>query len=295
MPRDTYIYIYVYIYIYIGSITARPMLAGRQRRLTGHKYLHNKLSHRDVSSCRFFLWRKGLSPLHTVGVINASGNGRCGWEGVRVHIGPHLAERVGLAPPGGVGVGVWFSSRLYCPFDKGSGQHIIWCLKNKKRENKHALNPHTPWQRIQKSLGCTPLFPSPKSVCLWGVHRHRTGWRLIGVPFRYTQASNGLGCIVLTWYLWHIQIWWQYLVPTYRFYTVPRYATIPKLTCWHVVSVLLNIWSSAPRYTTRHDTHLDLTRWRVCFVKYMIIRQCFPRLWYDTYTFHARGLGLCLF
>jgi len=25
------------------------------RRLTGHKYLRNKLSHRDVSSCRFFL------------------------------------------------------------------------------------------------------------------------------------------------------------------------------------------------------------------------------------------------
>ena len=38
-----------------GAIMARPMLAGRQRRLTGHKYLRNKLSHRDVSSCRFFL------------------------------------------------------------------------------------------------------------------------------------------------------------------------------------------------------------------------------------------------
>jgi len=45
-----------------GAIMARPKLAGRQRRLTGHKYLRNKLSHRDVSSCRFFLWRKGLSP-----------------------------------------------------------------------------------------------------------------------------------------------------------------------------------------------------------------------------------------
>jgi len=38
-----------------GAITARAMMAGRQRRLTGHKYLSNKLSHRDVSSCRFFL------------------------------------------------------------------------------------------------------------------------------------------------------------------------------------------------------------------------------------------------
>jgi len=34
---------------------------------------------------------------------------------------------------------------------------------------------HTPWQRIQKSPGCNPLFPSPKSVRLWGVRRHRTG------------------------------------------------------------------------------------------------------------------------
>jgi len=42
MPRDR-------------AITARPVLAGRQRRLMGHKYLRNKLSHRDVSSCRFFL------------------------------------------------------------------------------------------------------------------------------------------------------------------------------------------------------------------------------------------------
>ena len=62
-----------------GAITARPKLAGRQRRLMGHKYLRNKLSHRNVSSCRFSLWRKGLSPLHAVEVINASGSGRRGW------------------------------------------------------------------------------------------------------------------------------------------------------------------------------------------------------------------------
>jgi len=44
MPRD-------------GAIMARPKVAGWQRRLTGHKYLRNKLSHRDVrvSSCRLFL------------------------------------------------------------------------------------------------------------------------------------------------------------------------------------------------------------------------------------------------
>jgi len=69
-----------------GAVKARPTLAGRQRQLTGHKYLlRNKLSHRDVS-CRFFLWRKGLSPLHAVGVINASSSGRCGWAGVQAHM-----------------------------------------------------------------------------------------------------------------------------------------------------------------------------------------------------------------
>jgi len=55
--------------------------------------------------------------------------------------------------------------------------------------------PHTPWQSIQKSLGCTPILPSPKNVRLWGVHRHRTGWRLVGVHFSI-HSSNGLGCIV---------------------------------------------------------------------------------------------------
>ena len=45
----------------------------------------------------------------------------------------------------------------------------------------------------------------------------------------------------------------------------------------------------------RHNTHLDLTSCRVCSVKHMmIIRQYFPRLWYDPYPFYARSLGLCL-
>jgi len=36
----------------------------------------------------------------------------------------------------GVWVGVWFIFRLYYPFGKGPGQHIIRCLKNKKCENE---------------------------------------------------------------------------------------------------------------------------------------------------------------
>ena len=39
-------------------------------------------------------------------------------------------------PLGGCGSGFWFSSRLYYPFGKGPGQHIIRCLKNKKCENE---------------------------------------------------------------------------------------------------------------------------------------------------------------
>ena len=70
-------------------------------------------------------------------------------------------------------------------------------------------HPRTPWQSIQKSrrsylifhldsnkqhffsksLGCTPLLPSPKSVHLWGVHRHCIGWRLVGVPFQSTLQT----------------------------------------------------------------------------------------------------------
>jgi len=46
----------------------------------------------------------------------------------------------------------------------------------------------------------------------------------------------------------------------------------------------------------RHHTHLDLSTCRVCSVKHeMIMRQYFPRLWYDPYPLHERGLGLCLF
>jgi len=57
----------------------------------------------------------------------------------------------------------------------GSSAELPWAL-NTLPESL------TPWQSIQNSFGCTPLFPSPKSVGLWGVH-HRTSWRLVGVPF----------------------------------------------------------------------------------------------------------------
>ena len=56
-----------------------------------------------------------------------------GSEYILAHI---WAEGVGRAPPGGVWVGVWFSSQLYYPFGEGPGQHVIRCLKNKKCKNE---------------------------------------------------------------------------------------------------------------------------------------------------------------
>ena len=110
MPRD-------------GAITARPMLVGRQRRLTGHKYLRNKLSHRDVSSCRFFregrvslhFTQSGLSIPAAAGVVDEKGS-----KYILAHKGPRELDG---HPLGGCGSGVWFSSRLYYHFSKGPGQH----------------------------------------------------------------------------------------------------------------------------------------------------------------------------
>ena len=88
-----------------------------------------------------------------------------------------------------------------------------------------------------------------------------TGTAQVGVPlvslFNPLFKRSRLHCfdICLTWYLWHLKIWWQHLLPTYR-----------------------------------------VTTWRVCSVKHMMMmRYSFPRLWYDPYPLHARGLGLCLF
>ena len=92
MPRD-------------GAITARPMLAGRQRRLTGHKYLCNKLSHKDVSSCRFFcegrvslhFTQPGLSIPAAAGVVDEKGS-----EYILAHTGPRELDG---HPLGGCGSG----------------------------------------------------------------------------------------------------------------------------------------------------------------------------------------------
>ena len=49
--------------------------------------------------------------------------------------------------------------------------------------------PTRPLASIHKSLGCTLSHPSPKSVRMWGVHWHRTGWHLVGVPLKFTLQT----------------------------------------------------------------------------------------------------------
>jgi len=71
--------------------------------------------------------QSGISMPAAAGVVDEKGS---------EYILAHRAEGVGRAPPGGVWVGGWFSSRLYYPFGKGPGQHIIRCLKNEKCENE---------------------------------------------------------------------------------------------------------------------------------------------------------------
>ena len=73
------------------------------------------------------------------------------------------AEGVGRAPPGGVWVGVWISSRLYYPFGKGPDQHIIRCFENKKCENERTLVNPTPSITLPTSWSPTtpPLSPPP--------------------------------------------------------------------------------------------------------------------------------------
>ena len=67
-------------------------------------------------------------------------------------------------------VGVWFSSRLYYPFGKGPGQHIVRYLKNKKCENERTCkrlskSPRPRYYLLQRCPRSAPgpLTPGPRS------------------------------------------------------------------------------------------------------------------------------------
>jgi len=88
-----------------GAIMVRKKLAGCQRRLTGHKYLRNKLSHRDAlpvhSSCEgrvsLHFTQPGLSMPAAAGVVDEKGS-----EYILVHTGPRELDG---HPMGGCGSG----------------------------------------------------------------------------------------------------------------------------------------------------------------------------------------------
>ena len=106
--------------------------------------------------------------------------------------------------------------------------------------------PHTPWPSIQKILVCNPLLPSPKSVRLWGVDRHRTGWRLVGVPFKSPLQTVW---VVLFRYMFDM------ILVTHKTMMTTSGTHIQGL---HSTQV-------------RHHTQIDLLTCRVCFVKHMMI------------------------
>ena len=86
------------------------------------------------SSCKervsLYFMQSGVSIPTAAGVVVERGS-----EYKLAHTGPRELDG---HPLGGCGSGFWFSSRLYYPFGKGPGQHIIRCLKNKKCENENS-------------------------------------------------------------------------------------------------------------------------------------------------------------
>ena len=146
--------------------------------------------------------------------------------------------------------------------------------------------------KLKKSLVVLPSSPHQRAfVCGACIGTAQVGVSLVSLLDPLFKRSK-LHCLNIgfTWYLRQIQIWWQYLVRTYRVYTAHRYATMPKLTCWHVLSVKF-VKHMMINPLVRHHTHLDLTTCRVCPVKrIMIMHQ-----WYDPYPLHACGLGVCLY
>jgi len=109
---------------------------------TGHKYLRNKLSRRDVSSRRFFLWKENLSFSH----FTQSGFWMPAEAGVVVEKeSKYILAHTGLReldghPLGGCRSGFWFSARLYYPFGKGLGQHLFGALKTESVRTNETWN-----------------------------------------------------------------------------------------------------------------------------------------------------------
>jgi len=85
-------------------------------------------------------------------------------------------------------------------------------------KNWATANTLTPWQSIQRNLVVPLSSPHQKSfVCGACIDTTQVGVSLVSL-FDPLFKRSGLHCFdtCLTWYLRHIKIWWQHLVPIYR-------------------------------------------------------------------------------
>jgi len=99
---------------------------------------------------------------------------------------PTLGRESWTGTPWGVWVGIWFSSRLYYPFGKGPGQHIIRCLKNKKCENE--LDDFTSSYFLDQQILCESLIKKFE-IFIWLPRFMRIG-ALRRVYQKLTKTSN---------------------------------------------------------------------------------------------------------
>jgi len=125
-------------------------------------------------------------------------------------------------------------SILFCPHNIAGIAGVEWTrILSRKRPGYALTHPTPPWESIKRALVVPPSFPHQRPfVCGACIGTAQVVVSLVSL-FDPLFKRSRLHCfdICLTWYLPYIKIWWQHLVPTYRVCTVPRYATIPTLTC----------------------------------------------------------------
>jgi len=109
--------------------------------------------------------QSGLSTPAAAGVVVERGS-----EYILTHTGSRELDGY---PLGGCGSGFWFSSRLYYPFGKGPGQHIIRCSKIKSVRTR------------TKGMG----FPV-RTKGTGNTEHMFSQWRLVGTGNREQRTSH---------------------------------------------------------------------------------------------------------
>jgi len=66
-------------------------------------------------------------------------------------------------------------------------RHVPPGLVSAAAKDRATLHIHSRLGKVyKKALVVPPSSPYQRAVRLWGMHRHCTGWRLVGVPLRST-------------------------------------------------------------------------------------------------------------